>query len=105
VVSQNNRFGVGFEDFFEEIPETAFFSAFDPSTLTPNMRQFLPQAFTQAHNEFLGMLGAQIRQGQAPTALFGDFATQFPLQQRFQESQFRGRGNQFNVPTRSLFNF
>jgi hypothetical protein len=102
----NGRFGVGFEDFFEEIPETAFFSAFPSQGLTPNMRQFLPQAFSQAHNEFLGLLGSQIRSGQPPTARFGQEASNFPLLQRFQESQFGGFNQQrFNPTTRSLFNF
>jgi hypothetical protein len=89
-------------------PEAAFYSAFDPRAMTPNMRQFLPQAFRQAHNEFLGSLGAQIRQGEAtPTGMFGNFAAQFPLMQRFQESQFGPQfgGQQFNPSTRSLFNF
>ena len=107
--SNKNVWGVPSPMLLEQMePEAAFYSAFDPRAMTPNMRQFLPQAFRQAHNEFLGALGAQVRQGEAtPSALFGNFAAQFPLMQRFQESQFAPQFNvrQFNPSTRSLFNF
>lgn len=96
------------EELLGQVPESAFFSFQDQfGPFGSNQRQFFNNAFTQIHNEFLGLLGQQLRRGEAPTDSF----TEFLDQPNFFENRFRQlspfqRGEQptrFAPRNRSIF--
>ena len=76
-------FGNPFADFLETTPEAAYFSRGDQLGSSPVQKRFFENQFRNVHNQFLGFLGSQIREGKTPTARFADFSESFPLQQEF----------------------
>ena len=101
-----------FSGFLDTTPQAGFFSAFQPQSQTPNQRRYFQNQFQNIHNEFLGALGSQIRQGQDPTLRFPDFlggSTGAPtLDQRFRQAAPQERGifdAPFAPPTRFIFGF
>jgi hypothetical protein len=75
-----NPFGANvFAEFFETpgVGTQAAYQSALPQGMSPNLEQFAQSQFQNVFNEFLGVLGSQIRGGQDPTAQFGQFAQEF----------------------------
>lgn len=86
-----------------DLGRQTLFNSFLPTNANPLQKQLFGDLFNPTFNQFLGQLGAQVRQGQEPTLTFNQF-----LQDNFnpQRSLLRlpqfGQGQGFG-PT--LFNF
>jgi hypothetical protein len=65
-----------FLSFLEDRPEVAF-QAMMPQGGSPASQRFFQNQFQNIHGRFLGQLGQQILQGQAPTLQFTDFLRDF----------------------------
>ena len=77
MVQQTPFFGGGFADPFvleeSELGRQALFSSFLPTQANPSQAQQFQGLFQPTFNQFLGQLGAQVRQGQAPELTFTQF--------------------------------
>jgi len=98
-----------FMGFLDENPNIAYQSfAPDFGVRSPNQQRFFQNSFQSIHDQFLGRLGNQIRQGQAPTANFTDFLGNFDFGgfSAAQSPWMRGQQTQRFAPTtRWLTNF
>ena len=104
---EDSIFGLPFLELLEGVPEAAFFSQPDLFGTSPRARQFFRGQFRNVHNQFLGALGAQLRQGASPDLRFTDFLNQpnfFQQQYRSQPPALRGKSSsRFAPPTRFDF--
>lgn len=86
-MSRDNSFGglVGPSNLLGEDPRMAFYSFQDRFNrgASPRQRAYFGGQFQDVHNEFLGRIGEQLRQGQTPTQTFTGFMRTHPFQQRF----------------------
>jgi hypothetical protein len=106
MVIGNNSFDL-FGDLLGEEPRAAFFSFQDQfGQRSPNQRRYFQNQFSNIHNEFLGKLGQQLRQGVMPQQTFTDFLGGLPFSQRFASlpPEMRG-GQQSRLSPRTAFNF
>ena len=91
-------------DLLEENPQ-ATFSSFINQLRGPQQR-FFRNRFQPIRNEFLGLLGSQLRQGQLPTQRFTNFLGGLNFGNRFRSTapSLRGQGDRtrFAPPTRFL---
>lgn len=105
----DNGFNNPFLDFLEDRPEAGFFSFQDQFGRAPAQRQFFQRQFGDIQNEFLGLLGEQIRGGDVPNLRFLDFLEDFDFSKRFRQLPPSQRGGTagfqrlFSPRTRSLF--
>ena len=91
--------------FLEEEPETTFFSFQDQFGRGQTQKNFFRGQFKNIFNQFLGGLGQQLRQGQAPQGTFTDFLGDFDFNQQFAQTAPSLRGGlrgRFAPPTRFL---
>lgn len=87
-------------------PRIAYFSFQRRFGQAPRQRRFFEDFFPEAQNEFLGLLGEQIRRGEIPTLQFVDFLEGFPFEQRYQglPPSFRGQSfGRFSPSARYFF--
>lgn len=89
--------GTPFLDFYTQLlneqPELAYNAALYGQNLTPNQRRYGQNAYQDVWSEYLGRLGQQIQQGQAPTLQFTDFLPQQSFAQRYQQQTPQQRGD------------
>ena len=72
-MAEQNLFN--FSDFLETQPQ-AMYQSFvtDPQNrMTSSMRRYYPNQFNQIHNEYLGQLARDMRQGNLPTGRFENY--------------------------------
>jgi hypothetical protein len=100
-------------DILESDPRLAFFGSEgvqDQFSRSASRKNFFQDQFANVHNQFLGSLGSQLRQGELPTQGFSEFLGGFDFNKSFldQPSAFRspiGGEARLNPRSRSLFNF
>ncbi len=81
-----------FLGYLEDKPEANYFS-YQNEWKSPNQKKFFQSQFSIIQNQYLGQLGQWVRQGsQGQSPQFGQFLTQFPWQQQFQEQTHQERG-------------
>jgi hypothetical protein len=107
-----HEFGhTGFPSFLDpetilgEAPKTTFFSFQNQFGGAPTQRRHFQDQFQDIFNQFLGTLGQDIRQGQAPTRTFLDFMGDFDFSQQFGQIPPSIRGGttgRFAPPARFL---
>lgn len=90
-------------DFLEHRPDVAFSSHLsDPGRgLNSGQQRTLRSSFSDIQGKFLGMLGDQIRQGEAPTARFNDYLEGFDFKdyyKRLAPTQRFGRSQSLYSP-------
>lgn len=110
----DNRFtqlGLPPDEFYnlllEADPRMTYFSTQDRFGRTPVQQEYFKSQFQPIFDQYLGQLGASMRQGQFPTQTFSEFTEQFPFTQRFSSmppSMRPGAGRrQFAPPTQFFF--
>tara|TARA_Y100000310_G_scaffold312799_1_gene360460 strand:+ start:2006 stop:2362 length:357 start_codon:yes stop_codon:yes gene_type:complete len=101
-----------FASFLDEEPRAGYFAQQERFGRSPNQRRFFQQSFQPVYDRFLGQLGQQVQQGQAPTLQFAapqgepSFLQDFNFDQFFrsQPQFFQGLNTQQFAPsTRFLF--
>ena len=101
--------GFGFDrdiarSILDENPQTAFFSFQNQFGQSPNQRRFIGNQFQDIHNQFLGMLGQQLRGGETPDLRFTDFLGDFNFNEQFRSFSPTQRGQgQRNFSPRTRF--
>ena len=100
--------GLG-EELLEQEPRAAYFGQQEQFGRSPRQRQFLQNQFSRYHNQYLGTLGAGIRQGQWPETSFSEYAAAIPFASEYASMPpaMAGRGftSQFAPRARSLYSF
>lgn len=94
-----------FGDLFEQDPlgRQALFQSLLPQNANPFQQQLFGQLFEPTFNQFLGQLGSQVRQGQAPSLSFTQFLNeQFDPQRALLRLPGAGQGQEFGT---TVFNF
>jgi len=94
-------------------PALSFFGSTgvqDQFAKSASRKNFFQDQFNNIHNQFLGTLGSQLRQGELPQQSFSEFLEGFDFNRSFldQPSAFRapiGGESRLNPTSRSLFNF
>jgi hypothetical protein len=88
-----------------EAPKTTFFSFQNQFGGAPTQRRHFQGQFQDIYNQYLGTLGQDIRQGQAPTRTFLDFMGNFNFSEQFGQIPPSIRGGttgRFAPPARFL---
>lgn len=86
-----------------ELGQRTLFQSILPQNANPFQRQMFGEMFNPTFNQFLGQLGAQVRQGQAPTLTFNKFLSeQFDPQRALLRLPQFGQGQGAG---RTIFNF
>lgn len=101
MVMQNNIFA----DLLETDPigQRTLFQSFLPTNSNPFQQTQFQSLFEPTFNSFLGALGAQIREGEAPSLSFNDFLSEQFNPQRALLRQPNAQGVNAGGPT--IFNF
>ena len=94
-------------DILAESPETTFFSFQNQFGPSANQRNFFQSQFKPIFNQFLGKLGQDIKQGDAPTRTFEDFLGNFNFGQEFARlpPSIRGATTSRFAPSARFLNF
>ena len=94
-------------DILGEAPEATFFSFQDQFGKSANQRNFFQSQFKPIFNQFLGRLGQDIKQGEAPTRTFEDFLGSFNFGQEFARlpPSIRGATTSRFAPSARFLNF
>ena len=90
--------GFPYEELFGYQPELAYYSQPGQERYSPRQRRGFGDSYGDFYKRYMGALGGQIRQGQAPTLSFNSYLTQNPFLDyyRNQPQEFRGENpNQF----------
>lgn len=97
-----------FMDYLNYEPRTAYYSS--PGSrwagTSPGRTRYFQNQFQDVYNDFLGALGAQVREGGAPTLQWKDYVDQHPFAARYGAltPEQAGRTNRsFNPMTRHIF--
>lgn len=69
----------------DEEPRAAYYSYGNQFGKSQNQRKYFEDAFDDIYNQFLGQLGGQVRQGQAPTMKFNDFLGDYNFDQQYRQ--------------------
>ena len=80
--------------FLNQDPRMAYRSFQNRFGQAPRQRSFYDQFFPQAQDEFLGVLGEQVRGGMIPSMQFSDFLQSFPFMDRYRSLPPAMRGGQ-----------
>ena len=105
MVSYNNNF---FQDFLEQEPTAAFFSAIKPFGTSPRRSRFLQEQYAPNRGRYMGELGEQLRQGILPDLPFTDFLSSQDFNRQYMDQPRYNRGmssSSFNPRTRFLYGF
>jgi len=73
-----------FADWLEAEPQAAYFS-YQGDWGAPRQRQYYRNQYSDIYNEYLGLLGKQLRAGTQPNEKFVDFLSGFDWNKRFQQ--------------------
>ena len=93
-------------DLLNEDPRMAYFSFQNQFGRSPKQREFFEGFFPQAQDEFSGVLGQRLRQGNLDPFQFTDFLGNFDFNDRFQSlppSMRGGLSGRFSPPTEFFF--
>ena len=89
------------QEMLSAMPEASHFSFQDQFGQAPTQRRFFQGQFQNIFNQFLGGLGKQIRQGEAPTNTFEDFMGNY----NFGQQSVRGATTSRFAPSARFLNF
>lgn len=107
MVQQNSFFG-GFVDPFvleeTDLGRQSLFQSFLPTQANPSQARQFQGLFQPTFNQFLGQLGAQVRQGTAPDLTFTQFLEEQFNPQRALLRQPNAQGVNAGGPTLFRFN-
>ena len=104
-LSSDNAFG----DFLEYKPEVAYYSSIKGGQFadqSPAQQQYYEKSFGDVYNQYLGKLGSQIRDGEAPSLKWTEYLEQDPFTERYtalppsQKGSFTGA---YSPTTRRIF--